>query len=184
MGKIIERVSGQPYLDFMRQKIFLPLGMTRTGFSFIDANKSVGYIPGINRRLSAVNGVIPPGGDYNIPSGFLESTLADLLNLYNAIHENKLLSSNSYREMFTPTTPKLSGALGWGINYMAGKKIVLKEGSVKGYRSIFLFVANRDCAVIFLSNFNSRNLRLDDIMGYTRSILTDVCKVSSLNNGK
>jgi CubicO group peptidase (beta-lactamase class C family) len=175
IGKIIERVSGQPYLDFMQQKIFLPLGMTRTGFTFIDANKSVGYILGRNRQLSPVNKVIPPGGDYNIPSGFLQSTLADLLTFDNAIHKNKLLSPNSYREIFTPTNPKLAGALGWEINYMDGKKIVLKEGSVKGYRSMFLFVPDRDCTVIFLSNFNSRNLHRDNIIDFIGGLLNSMC---------
>ncbi|WP_159298066.1 serine hydrolase domain-containing protein [Microcystis aeruginosa] len=183
IGKVIEIVSGQPYLDFMRQKIFLPLGMTRTGFGLRDANTATGYINADrNGQLLPVDQVMPPGGLYNIPSGFMQSTLGDLLKFYNAIRKNKLLSPASYRQMLEPTQPNLPGSPGWMINYLGGVEVVSKNGSVKGYRSMFLFVPDRDHAVIFLYNFNSGNNPGKIISSFTNSLLREVCNFHPLRN--
>ncbi len=183
IGKVIEIVSGQPYLDFMRQKIFLPLGMTRTGFGLRDANTATGYINADrNGQLLPVDQVMPPGGLYNIPSGFMQSTLGDLLKFYNAIRKNKLLSPASYRQMLEPTQPNLPGSPGWMINYLGGVEVVSKNGSVKGYRSMFLFVPDRDHAVIFLYNFNSGNNPGRIISSFTNSLLREVCNFHPLRN--
>ena len=183
IGKIIEIVSGQPYLDFMRQKIFLPLGMTRTGFGLRDTNTATGYINADrNGQLLPVDQVMPPGGLYNIPSGFMQSTLGDLLKFYNAIRKNKLLSPASHREMLEPTQPNLPGSPGWMINYLGGVEVVSKNGSVKGYRSMFLFVPDRDHAVIFLYNFNSGNNPGRIISSFTNSLLRDICNFYPLRN--
>ena len=175
MGKIIESVSGQNYLDFMREKIFLPLGMTRTGFDLRDANIATGYSDRGNGKLLPVYRLMPPGGNYNIPAGFLQSTLGDLLKLYDAIHNHKLLSASSYNTMLNPTNPNLYGSPGWRINYLEGIKIVSKEGSVRGYRTQFVFIPEQDHAVIFIYNFNSRNNANRILINLTNNLLRNVC---------
>jgi CubicO group peptidase (beta-lactamase class C family) len=125
---------------------------------------------------------MPPGGLYNIPSGFMQSTLGDLLKFYNAIRKNKLLSPASYRQMLEPTQPNLPGSPGWMINYLGGVEVVSKNGSVKGYRSMFLFVPDRDHAVIFLYNFNSGNNPGRIISSFTNSLLRDICNFYPLRN--
>ena len=70
---VIERVSGRPFPEFMREEVFLPLGMTKTwvrgGPSVIIPNRSNGYIAGEGgfrevRDLSVSAGA---GGIYTTP---------------------------------------------------------------------------------------------------------------------
>ena len=70
---VIERVSGRPYAEFMRDEIFLPLGMTKTWVRAnpgqIIPNRTVGYIPGDFgfREVRALYGSAGAGGIYTTP---------------------------------------------------------------------------------------------------------------------
>ena len=44
LGLVIERISGLPYADFIRQRIFTPLNMTRS-YVTKPENDSIGFIP-------------------------------------------------------------------------------------------------------------------------------------------
>lgn len=70
---VIERVSGRPYADFMRDEIFLPLGMTHTWVRAnpgqIIPNRTIGYIPGDFgfREVRDLYGSTGAGGIYTTP---------------------------------------------------------------------------------------------------------------------
>lgn len=53
LGVLVERISGQPFQDFLAQRIFAPLGMTETGFS-VRADQA--------GRFSACYAPTPEGG--------------------------------------------------------------------------------------------------------------------------
>jgi CubicO group peptidase (beta-lactamase class C family) len=70
---VAERVTGRPFAEWMRDEVFLPLGMTRT---WVRANpgqiipgRSVGYIPGDGgfREVRDLHGSAGAGGIYTTP---------------------------------------------------------------------------------------------------------------------
>lgn len=70
---VVERVTGRPFAEWMRDEVFLPLGMTRT---WVRANpgqiipgRSVGYIPGDGgfREVRDLHGAAGAGGIYTTP---------------------------------------------------------------------------------------------------------------------
>jgi CubicO group peptidase (beta-lactamase class C family) len=100
LGLIIEKVSGQDYLEYVRQHIYQPAGMTNTDAyenDYVVPNLAVGYTeadarPGElknNLFLHVVRGG-PAGGGY--------STVEDLLKFSNALLGYKLLSAK-YTEL-------------------------------------------------------------------------------------
>ena len=70
---VVERVTGRPFAEWMRDEVFLPLGMTKT---WVRANpgqiirgRSIGYIPGEGgfREVRDLHGAAGAGGIYTTP---------------------------------------------------------------------------------------------------------------------
>jgi CubicO group peptidase (beta-lactamase class C family) len=70
---VVERVTGRPFPEWMRDEVFLPLGMTRTWVranpGHIIPNRSTGYIPGDFgfREVRDLYGSTGAGGIYTTP---------------------------------------------------------------------------------------------------------------------
>ncbi len=95
LGLLIERLSGQDYYSYVRQHIFEPAGMTRTGSFPVDSlppNTALGYTTGDENA--------PPGApmDANIQelpgrgssAGGGYSTADDLLKFVKALREHRI----------------------------------------------------------------------------------------------
>lgn len=171
-GQAIAGASGRPYLAFMRHEVFLPLGMTRTGYGEAGPNRSPGHYLHPNGRYEVVEHAVPKGGPYAIPSGFLQTTLADLLRLYRAIEHNTLFPAARTQEMITPVTDGLTGTPGWFARRAGGVTIVAKDGAASGYSSQFQFVPGRGDAVIFLMNLQHKDLATQAL---AHDLLREVC---------
>src|SRR5450432_1665597 len=146
--------------------------MTRSGYGQTDPNSAPGHYLGKTGRLEAVNEVAPKGGEYAIPSGFLQTTIGDLLRLYWGIQRHKLLTPARTHEMFTPVTPGMTGTPGWFARKTNGVTIVAKDGAAAGYSSQFEFVPDRGDAVIFIMNLQGQNLGTATL---ANDLLRDVC---------
>ncbi len=172
-GDVIEGALGKPYLDFMRDEVFKPLGMSRSGYGPTDAN----FAPGHYHRkkgLEVVNEAVPRGGEYAIPSGFLQTTLGDLVRLYRGIQSHKLLTPARAQEMITPVSEGKTGAVGWFTREVNGVRIVAKDGAASGYSSQFQFVPGRHDAVIFIMNLQGQGL---DTAALAHDLLKEICEL-------
>lgn len=95
LGVIIEKVSGQSYYDYVRERVYLPAGMTSTGSEPEDhsvSGLSIGYTAN-----EAANGVRPNTGMLpyrGTSAGGGYSTVEDLLSFANAVQQNKLLNAH------------------------------------------------------------------------------------------
>src|SRR5579883_330202 len=82
LGRLVEKVSGQPLEDYFHQKIFMPLGMPDT-FYFVPKAKEARLVT-VNRRLPdgslAKDAAQPPTAGFTpIGGGGLTSTAADYI---------------------------------------------------------------------------------------------------------
>lgn len=171
-GQVIAEVSGRPYLEFMKDEVFRPLGMTRTGYQQVDANTTRGHFLRPNGQLAEVDEVAPKGGDYGIPSGFLQTTLGDLIKFYRGIQQHKLLPPARTNEMLSPIAPPKTGTPGWFARKTKGVTIVGKNGAASGYSSQFQFAPERRDAVIFIMNMKGQELGTGALAD---ALLREVC---------
>jgi D-alanyl-D-alanine carboxypeptidase len=111
LGEIIERVSGQSYVDYVRTEVFEPAGMTSTGSlpeTETVPNRATGYM----RRDDAwvPNSDTLPWSGTAAGGGY--STVGDFFRFAEALQSGKLVSPASLRQM---TTPGLNRQYGFGM---------------------------------------------------------------------
>ncbi len=136
IGRIIEIASGVSYEDFLRKRIFVPLGMKDTGFSLTAAQAkrlATTYQPEENSHGMEVSthwltSIDPTTKITPNPSGGLFSTAHDLVAFYQMIlrggvHGNlRLLSAESVKAMTTRQTGDdivtgFTPGNGWGLGW-------------------------------------------------------------------
>jgi len=100
LGLVVERVSGQSYLAFLREHIFLPLGMSSS--STIDQpppDMATGYHHDKPGQPYETRAELHP--DFSFGTGNLVSTTQDLLKWDAGLLGQKMLDEVSLRTMFT-----------------------------------------------------------------------------------
>ena len=130
LGMAIEKASGTPYADYMRQNIFVPAGMTDTDFLPADAaadRVAEGYIPILDDdknllgwKSNIYDLTIEGGAD-----GGTTSTANDLVRFSRLLRRGELIGSITLEDMLTPAaeTP-FSSQLGYRWWYGYGVEIV------------------------------------------------------------
>jgi CubicO group peptidase (beta-lactamase class C family) len=155
-GLIVERASGMTYEDYVEQRIFAPLGMTRS--MYCNSGESV---PRRANGYSVQNGVIrrAPSNVHTWPfaAGSLCSTVGDLVTWVHALHGGKVLSPESYREMITPATLNDGTPLRYGMGIGVGKDsrgltYIGHGGEVTGFTAEAGWYPDAQLAVVVLTN--------------------------------
>ena len=175
-GQIIPAVTGTSWDDYVRQRIFTPLGMTHSTVS------NAGIKPGDDvayphSRLENKLHVLPfENLDNAAPAGAINSCAADMakwvqlqLNRGKFVdRDGRLFTEQRSKEMWSPQTilpigdyaPPLAGlkptfadyALGWGLRDYHGRKLVGHTGGVAGFVSRVMLVPEENLGVVVLTN--------------------------------
>ena len=160
LGAIIEQITGKPYARVLQERIFDPLGMRDTGYDL--------HSPLIKKRAWGYQKT--PDGyvnaaylDMSLPyaAGSLYSTVEDLYKWDQALYENKIISAESKRLMFTPGLSNY----GYGFNIREqpiGKteqkvKITAHGGGINGFNSSFTRVVDQKHLIVILDNVGLGN---------------------------
>lgn len=135
---IVERLSGMAYADFLRAKIFAPLGMTRTYVedeSVVVPDRATGYT-----RFALGEPEHEQHLDYSWFSGAgsIDSTAADLAKWNEAIDRGTLLSPSSRALMHTPMKLADGSDTHYGMGLFlqelpGGKHAVFHGGDTTGF---------------------------------------------------
>lgn len=135
LGRVIEVVSGMPYEDFLKQRIFEPLGMTDTTF-YPSAEQLKRVVPTYDRKegklVAPANSLIglPPGAKYPIPAGGLYSTGGDLARLYQTLlnggtlGKKQIIQEKTLAEMTKIQTGNLKAGFTPGMGFGYGFAVV------------------------------------------------------------
>jgi D-alanyl-D-alanine carboxypeptidase len=159
-GKICEKVSGQPLVTFLREKIFQPLGMQSASDwppeQTADAQAYTRYAVGPPRPVKR------EAEGWYFAAGELAMTPSDLAKWDIAFLEKKILSDRSYRE-FTSEVKLANGdsthyALGLSLGEIAGIPVLQHGGEVSGFISSNTVLPTRAGAVVVLSNQDVVNM--------------------------
>ena len=180
-GQVTSRITGKTWDEFIRQRIFTPLGMTASNTSIKDFRVE----DNVATPHASIDDKVQPIAWRNIdniaPAGSINSNVVDMaqwvrLQLGQGTFENKkLISAGAVKEMHMPqTVMRLEGAyslfypeahflnygLGWFLNDYRGKKVVEHGGAIDGMRASVAMIPEEKLGVIILTNMNGSLLPL------------------------
>lgn len=179
-GQVVAAVSGQSWDDFIKARIFTPLGMKESSTS-ISALKSQSNVAVPHARIDDKVQAIPWRNIDNIaPAGSINSSVMDMaqwvrLQLGEGSYEGKrLISSGAVKEMHKPHTiinnePPMNlmaqdahffaYGLGWFLHDYHGRKIVEHGGNIDGMSALVSMVPEEKFGLVILTNMNGSSLR-------------------------
>lgn len=156
LGYIIEKTSGLAYADYLQKNILKPLGMASSGYDYnhiILPRRASGYAQAKGEFINASY------IDMKIPhaAGALYSTVEDLYIWDRALYTEKILSSKSLEQMFTPF--KDNYAYGWNVRELFDHKIIWHGGGINGFVTYFARFPEDDACIIALCNLEGSQMR-------------------------
>jgi CubicO group peptidase (beta-lactamase class C family) len=165
LAEVLHTVSGKPWPDFLKERIFGPLGMNATRpTSVFDVipNRADGYVWTADRFSNAENWLALR------PSGAFLSTAPDMAKWETALQTGRILTGETKKEMWTPV--KLNNGqeypygFGWEVDHFPNGigptdvPMIRHEGTIPGFRSAYWRLPNQNIAVIVLSNLDRAGL--------------------------
>jgi len=157
LALVVEKASGLSYPDFLRQRIFTPLGMhashARTDDGPAIAHRAWGYslIDGQWQRTdqSPTSAVLGDGGIY--------SSLNDLARWDAALYDSRLLPQPWLAQVFTAgnTVHGEDNVSHYGLGVRLAGDMVWHSGESIGFRNVQIRWPAQKLTVIVLSNRNS-----------------------------
>jgi CubicO group peptidase (beta-lactamase class C family) len=179
-GDVIAAASGMPWAQFLRTRIFEPLGMKTTEATLAalagQSNIATPHMelgdtirPVANRPVDAVG-----------PAGSVWSSVGDMAKWARFILDsgrvggNRLLSEASFREVLSPqvVAPRemystmtlvrphfFTYGLGWFLHDYQGQAVAMHTGSIDGMSAILGLIPDRRLGMVVLANLDHAELR-------------------------
>lgn len=164
LALLVERVSGVPFDDFIKNEIFVPCGMRSTR--------------AYHRRLNGISidnyayGMILDNGKYILPDdtperdyvmwldglsgdGIVNSNIFDMLTWDRAQRSELILTAAEQAEMYTPGLLNDGSPCGYGLGWFVRQEegiglVVDHSGGWPGYNAEYLRAIDRDIMLILL----------------------------------
>jgi CubicO group peptidase (beta-lactamase class C family) len=159
LGFLVRRVSGRFYGDWLRERIFEPLGMRSARViseSDIVPNRAAGYelVRGEIRNQEWVSPTLNTTAD-----GSLYLSVRDLARWTVGLDEGRVLDSAGLAASWTPVRLR-SGAtypygFGWMLDHQRGRPRTGHTGSWQGFRTSIQRYPESDLTVIVLANLDA-----------------------------
>jgi CubicO group peptidase (beta-lactamase class C family) len=180
-GQIIPAVTGKSWDDFVKERIFKPLGMTASNSS-VTALSGADNVATPHHKIEDKMRPIKYRNIDNIgPAGSINSSVVDMaqwvrLHLNEGNREkgkDRLISSGAIQEMHTPQTVlPLDGmmakllpeahlaayGLGWMIQDYRGKKLLEHAGGIDGMVAQVSMIPEEKLGVVVLANSDGNQL--------------------------
>ena len=161
LGAIVRKASGKFYGDFLRERVFVPVGMTTTRVISEDEiipHRAAGYrlVNGELRNQEWVSPSLNTTAD-----GALYFSIRDLIAWDRAIREGKILRPESWKTILTQTTltsgRRYPYGFGWSVDSVGGQLVNQHGGSWQGFKTYLARYLGDDMTVIVLANLAETN---------------------------
>jgi CubicO group peptidase (beta-lactamase class C family) len=179
LGIIVERISGMPFDEFLRRRIFSPLKMDRT----IAYRKNINSVPdrafGHSRQAGVWRQTDQSSTSATLGDGGVYSSLTDLARWDRALREHTLLSAAEMAVAVTPVRVPGGSAVapdgspaeygfGWFLNSYRGRARMWHYGETIGFRAAIQRFPDEKLTIIILCNRSDMNptalaLRIADL---------------------
>ena len=168
LGAVVEIASGQPYETYLREKLLLPAGMQHTGYKLPNWSD-----------MTVAHGVLPMGIDWGTPfekrwadegpywnlraNGGILSTVGDMYRWHQALLDDKILSAEAKRRMFTrhigeDAVGSSHYGYGWSIaTTQRGTTLITHNGGNGVFFADFRRYIDDDDTVIIIASNDARH---------------------------
>jgi D-alanyl-D-alanine carboxypeptidase len=158
LGRVVEKVSGETYADFLARRILKPLGLTHTAYEPDPA--SPGCAQGhMSFWLGEPMAVPLEGAGWVAAAGALFSTPADLAAWDLALIGGKVLKLESFKLMTSPRRLNDGGVSNYGCGLSVGERggvmVLSHNGAVNGFYALNLVIPSTRSAVVLFSNLST-----------------------------
>ncbi len=154
VGRIIERLSGEPYGMFLRQHILAPIGMADTGY--LPSDFDIPQLASLFEKRPAseqIYSASPWSQTIHFSAGGMYSTVGDLFRWERALFGGHVLSPAAFTQMTTDYGNDYG--FGLGIGKLDVHRVYRHLGIVEGFASSMSYVPDTQTTVIVLSNVRS-----------------------------
>ena len=181
-GEVIAAASGKPWNEFVEERVFKPLEMTRTQAIAVDIFKVGNYVtPYLNDSEDGMVQVDYGFSDQIGPAGMICSTAHDISNYLTFLvndgvfKSDTLVQPKTFKKLFEPhsflgstgtyptnalTKPNWNTyGLGWFQQDYKGHKLDFHTGSLFGLVAIAGVMHDKDVAVYVFANLDHAELR-------------------------
>jgi CubicO group peptidase (beta-lactamase class C family) len=166
---VVETITKKPLEDLMQERVFQPLGMTRTSMVSLlrfESDSANGYDEAENS--------LGPQRKHQAQAAFsMKTTLADFARFIQAVLQGQglrretkdlmlspqiqILSKHEFPSLATETTEenkpmRLSYGLGWGLYWTPHGKAFFKEGHEDGWRNYTVCFDDAKIGILIMTN--------------------------------
>jgi CubicO group peptidase (beta-lactamase class C family) len=153
VGAVIEAASGEPWHAWLERALFKPLSLMYTGYG-ADPHFAAMQVNGYTLADGKPGPAMVLSMTQPHAAGALVSNVDDLLRWNRALHEGRVLSPASYREMTTPTGAAIARGYGFGIETgkVRSADVLRHNGGIFGFVSSLSYLPGPDITVVVLEN--------------------------------
>ena len=163
LGLIVQKVSGEPFGQFLHDRIFAPLKMTHT----LAYEKGKNDVPhrayGHTKEKDGWRETDQSSTSATLGDGGIYTSIDDLAKWDRALRDHTLLSESEMQPALTSVQPSagpaknehgetVSYGFGWFLDPYLGHKRMFHDGETMGFRTTIQRFPNDDLTVIVLAN--------------------------------
>ena len=179
-GRVIEKVTGQPYAQAIHELLLKPLGLNDTFFTFaplMTRRFAVGHnlpegesTPRVARPWGLARSCAPAGSTATATARDQIAWAKFHLGDGTGADGTQVLGKQSLQRMKEPSAQLPAGALGdaigisWMLQVVDGVITVKHGGTTNGQHSAFLMVPDRNFAIVSLTNCGPNGPQLNDAL--------------------
>ncbi|HEX5716547.1 MAG TPA: serine hydrolase domain-containing protein [Thermoanaerobaculia bacterium] len=161
LAAVVELASGKPYEEYLRENLWEPAGMARTGYRLQEKGPLARgvYREGEDWGTPLDKAWAPDGPWWNLRgNGGVLSTTGDLYNWHRALEGDGILTEEAKRKMFTPHVPedeegRSHYGYGWAIFKTArNTRLIAHNGGNGIFNADFRRYMDDDVVLIIGSN--------------------------------
>jgi CubicO group peptidase (beta-lactamase class C family) len=162
LAMVVEKVSGQPFGDFLRARIFQPLQMTNTVAYEKGKNEVVNRSYGYTKESDGWHGTDQSSTSATLGDGGVYTSLADMARWDAALREHTLLNEEEMQPALVAVKPTSTAAeenghavsygFGWFLDPYKGHARMWHYGETVGFRTSIQRFPKDNLTVVVLCN--------------------------------
>jgi CubicO group peptidase (beta-lactamase class C family) len=187
-GVLVERLAGTTWEEFVRQRIFAPLGMKNSNFSVNAMQQAADSSLPYGEEKGEVKAIPFRNIDEIGPAGSINSSVNEMTNWLllqmnkGKVGDKQIISERSLLETQTPQIVSggnlerdesfyVSYAMGWGVYVYRGHHIIRHSGGIDGFTSNVTVLPKDKIGIVVLTNSSSpasgliANVAVDRLLG-------------------
>lgn len=156
LGKLIERLTGEPYAQHLESSLLRPLGLRATRYCHVAPvirNRAAGY----DQRDTGVVNASHISMTFVYAAGGLCSTVGDMAAWNHALATGRVVSAESWTRMTTPEPGAEANGYGYGLfmDTIAGRRMIQHDGGIHGFQAINAYLPDDSLSVSVLTNLGA-----------------------------